>query len=124
MSPGPPWWAAIPRKQWPDGLAEEMDKDGAWDEEGFGDRRTELVCIGRELDAKAACTQLAGCCLTDEEMAALKEDQLALEDPYAEAWEISSVSYISRAHLSYDPHGHDGRVLYSFQLCFDAYNTL
>merc|ERR1711965_1231431 len=35
---GPPWKAAVPRHQWPDGLAEE------YGDEVFGDRRTELVC--------------------------------------------------------------------------------
>ena len=39
-----------------------------WDEP-YGDRRTELVCIGRKLDHEAARTQLEACLLTAEEMA-------------------------------------------------------
>ena len=97
MSPGPPWMAAIPREQWPKELEEEIQKDlraseaeaggyKTWDEE-HGDRRTELVCIGRELDCKAATAQLEGCLLTTEEMAARKESWLALADPFAPSWE-------------------------------------
>ena len=86
MSPGPPWWAAIPRKQWPDELEYEMTQDGVWDAE-HGDRRTELVCIGRELDPEAASTQLAVCLLTDEEMALGEKGWRALADPYEASFE-------------------------------------
>ena len=69
VTPGAPWWAAIPRYQWPNGLAEELlsDKD-SWDTD-FGDRRTELVCIGRQLDHAATEAALKLCTLTDDEMA-------------------------------------------------------
>ena len=80
MAPGNPWWAAIPRQQWPDGLAEDIQD--AWDVQ-HGDRRTELVCIGRELDSEAANAQLEACLLTAEEMAAGEESWRALTDPFA-----------------------------------------
>ena len=86
VSPASPWWAAIPRVHWPDGLAEEMEADGAWDDE-HGDRRTELVCIGRDLNPKEASGQLAECLLNDEEMAAMAANSLEIPDPYWEAWE-------------------------------------
>ena len=86
VSPASPWWAAIPRVHWPDGLAEEMEADGAWDDE-HGDRRTELVCIGRDLNPKEASGQLAECLLNDEEMAAMAANNLEIPDPYWEAWE-------------------------------------
>ena len=120
MTPGPPWWAAIPRRMWPEGLAEEIqmaeeeqmaeevhaaddpsalveigdakvEEDpeasfNAWDVE-HGDRRTELVCIGRELDQEGARAQLEGCLLNFEEMAAGKASWLALADPYASSFE-------------------------------------
>ena len=86
----PPWWAAVPRHSWPDGLAEEMQAAQArkradgfppeemlWDS-AHGDRRTELVCIGRALDHEAAQAQLDACLLTAEEMA-LNADRLALK---------------------------------------------
>jgi hypothetical protein len=52
-----------------------------WDA-AHGDRRTELVCIGRELDHEAARAQLAACLLTPEEMAMGQESWFALADPF------------------------------------------
>ena len=97
VSPGGPWYVAYPYEQWPDALKEEVARDQvagekeptsyhAWDAE-FGDRRTELVCIGRELDHQAARAQLDACLLTPDEMAAEKEKWLELADPFAPAWE-------------------------------------
>ena len=54
-----------------------------------GDRRTELVCIGRELDSEAASAQLEACLLTAEEMDAGRESWLALADPFAPPWEAT-----------------------------------
>ena len=79
MAPGPPWWAAVPRKLWPAGLAEDFQ--GTWDVQ-HGDRRTELVCIGRALDHEAASAQLEACLITTEEMAAGEKSWLALSDPW------------------------------------------
>lgn len=73
VSPGPPWWAAIPRGLWPEELLIEIQKDlqlaegdptkeKIW-EEGRGDRRTELVCIGHELDKQAASAALEARCI-------------------------------------------------------------
>ena len=77
ISPGPPWWAADPEQTWPAKLAEEFQAEltcagreafaGTWDVV-YGDRRTELVCIGRELEHEAASAQLEACLLTAEEM--------------------------------------------------------
>ena len=98
MSPGPPWIATIPADQWPDELkaevakdlkaAEEHPDDGwhAFDRE-FGDRRTELVVIGRELDHAAATAQLEACCLSEEEMSVGRQSWIALADPFAAAFE-------------------------------------
>ena len=52
-----------------------------WDAQ-HGDRRTELVCIGRALDHEAATAQLESCLLTSEEMAAGQRSWLALPNPY------------------------------------------
>ena len=98
MSPGPPWVAAIPREQWPKELVQEIEQDllaAEQDPTGYhtwdtvhGDRRTELVCIGRELDSEAAKAQLEACLLTDEEMAKGKESWLSLSDPFP-SWEAN-----------------------------------
>ena len=84
LSPGGPWWAALERESWPDGLEEDMRQ--LWDEE-YGDRGIELVCIGQELDHAAAEAELDGCLLTDEEMVGGVESWAALPDPFCEAWE-------------------------------------
>ena len=50
VSPGPPWWAFMPREHWPEGLEESIKE--IW-HEVHGDRRTSLVCIGQELQVTA-----------------------------------------------------------------------
>ena len=60
------------RGQWPQEVRDAFQK-ASWDEE-HGDRRNEIVCIGRELDCEAVSAQLEACLLTAEEMAALERD--------------------------------------------------
>ena len=81
VKPGPAWWAVIPRHQWPDGLQEEMQRDGIWEDE-HGDRRNEIVCIGRGIDHDAASALLDACLLTDEEMAAGEDSWREMADPF------------------------------------------
>jgi G3E family GTPase len=98
MSPGDKWKAAVQHHFWPDEVEEEMRQDllnTARDPTGnytwvaeYGDRRTELVCIGRELDSEAARVQLEPCLLTSDEMAASKESWLALADPFVPNWQV------------------------------------
>jgi len=65
---GGTWWAATPREEYPESpeLLAEIERlmDGA-----FGDRRQELVIIGRRLDQAALRAALDACLLTDDEMA-------------------------------------------------------
>ena len=75
LSPGPPWWASIPREEWPEGLEEAVAP--LWCED-HGDRQSELVCIGQELDHAAAAVALDACLLTEEEMAGGEEAWAAL----------------------------------------------
>jgi len=84
VEPGPPWWVAVARRQWPLGLEEDIKE--IWHEE-HGDRRTELVCIGRELDHAAAKAALDACVLTEGDMACGRESWAALSDPYATLWQ-------------------------------------
>ena len=86
LSPGPPWWAALPADEWPEGLAEDLKGSTLWDGE-HGDRQSELVCIGQQLDHAAAAAALEACLLTDEEMAGGEARWAAMADPFAEAWE-------------------------------------
>jgi hypothetical protein len=55
-----------------------MRPDLPWDEE-HGDRRTELVFIGRGMDEATLRERLADCVLTDAEMDA---DPAAFENPF------------------------------------------
>ena len=106
MDPGPRWIATVPREQWPKGTAATIQAeqkariaDGwaasemLWDTE-HGDRRTEIVCIGRDLDHEAARAQLEACLLTAEEMATGPKRWLALSDPFASPDERRAVRSI------------------------------
>jgi G3E family GTPase len=63
------WWAATPREQWPEGDEFLANLKPLW-EEPFGDRRQELVLIGRDMDRAALTAALTACQLTDDEMLA------------------------------------------------------
>ena len=101
LSPGPPWWAALPADEWPEGLAEDLKGSTLWDAE-HGDRQSELVCIGQQLDHAAAAAALEACLLTDAEMAGGEARWAAMADPFAEAWEREA----GEAGI-YDGAGHD-----------------
>jgi hypothetical protein len=58
-----------------------MRPDLPWDEE-HGDRRTELVFIGRGMDEASLRERLADCVLTDSEM---DLDPSTFENPFPEA---------------------------------------
>mmetsp|Transcript_121053 Transcript_121053/g.368079 ORF Transcript_121053/g.368079 Transcript_121053/m.368079 type:complete len:139 (+) Transcript_121053:2-418(+) len=85
-----PWWAACNSEQLQWRLAYpgtqavyERVRSEAWDREGeWGDRRQELVFIGGPgMDEATLRTQLDGCLLGDEELAAFR--QRALPEPVA-----------------------------------------
>ncbi|GIO09258.1 putative metal chaperone YciC [Brevibacillus reuszeri] len=71
------WTAALPEEERLAVLADDPDWRAAWDEV-HGDRITELVFIGIELDQAAVEEQLDACLLTDEEYAS---DWSELPDP-------------------------------------------
>jgi G3E family GTPase len=75
------WAASTEESEWPDNpdFAEEIR--GVW-EEPFGDRRSELVLIGRHLNQTRLFAALEECLLTDEEMAAGPAVWEAFEDPF------------------------------------------
>ena len=78
------WWATAPRDEWPDD--EEARREIEANSEGeFGDRRQELVVIGRDVDEAALRSRLDACLLNDTEMAAGPAVWAVLEDPFA-AW--------------------------------------
>jgi G3E family GTPase len=102
MTPGPPWWAALERETWPEGLEEDIH--ALWDVE-YGDRGNELVCIGQELNHVAAEAELQRCLLTDEEMIGGLESWAALPDPFRLAWDLEMVGGGKTTH-EHDHHDH------------------
>ncbi|MBF2055544.1 MAG: GTP-binding protein [Candidatus Sericytochromatia bacterium] len=87
LSPMGYWWAALPQHEWP------LDDDATcrvlahWQEpaERLGDRRTELVLIGQNLDTEALFARLDACLLSEAEMALGPAGWQTLEDPL-EPW--------------------------------------
>lgn len=85
LEPSAPWMATIPRKQWdlePDELA---DLDDRWDPL-LGDRLTELVFIGIDMDHAEVTEALDACVLTAAEIEAGFEGWAEFRDPLP-AWE-------------------------------------
>ncbi|HTJ95157.1 MAG TPA: GTP-binding protein [Pararobbsia sp.] len=85
------WWVAQPADEWPDDDAFRAEIAHDWyaspDAEGretVGDRRQELVLIGRHLDRDAWQHNLDACLLTDAEFDGGPEAWLAFEDPFPE----------------------------------------
>ena len=106
MTPGPPWWAAMDRDVWPEGLEEDLRP--LWQKE-HGDRQTELVCIGQDLEHEAVKEELDRCLLTDKEMAGGEESWAALPDPFREAWdtELEMADSSATTHTHEHAHTHE-----------------
>lgn len=60
------WWAAVPTEQWPDDPEDRAVALARWSEP-WGDRHTELVLIGIDMDRDALNTGLDACRLTTDE---------------------------------------------------------
>ncbi len=75
------WWAAVPRKHWPEDPRHrariEEEFDGA-----YGDRRQEIVFIGQHLEPEKTREILDRCLLTDAEMAAGPDAWKVFDDPF------------------------------------------
>jgi G3E family GTPase len=82
-SPAGTWWATTERSQWPPEAEAEIA--GNW-REPFGDRRQELVIIGRHLDRPALTARLDHCLLTTDEMRGGPSAWASLTDPFG-PWE-------------------------------------
>ena len=85
IDPAGPWWALIPREEWP--TDEEMLAriEKSWDKD-YGDMRQELVLIGVDLPVKELEIALEFTLLTDEELEGGEDLWLTLEDPFPK-WE-------------------------------------
>ncbi|GAB7018552.1 GTP-binding protein [Halostagnicola bangensis] len=78
VAPGGQWIAALPPEEREEQLAEYPQLEDAWDEE-WGDRGTQLVCIGTEMDHETVRDRLEACVLDDEEM---REDWETYDDRF------------------------------------------
>ena len=81
LSQGRPWWATVPRKRWPRGVADVVAVGGKWDAT-YGDRATELVVIGRGMARGEVEAALRGALVDDAEWAAGPEAWDLMEDPF------------------------------------------
>jgi G3E family GTPase len=86
--PAGTWWAASPRESWPREARPQIE--AAW-QEPFGDRRQEIVVIGRGVDRTALTAQLDACLLDDAEMAAGPAVWAGYADPFG-AWTAREAS--------------------------------
>lgn len=75
------WWAAVPRAEWPDD-PHAIELIAGMSEEPFGDRRQEIVIIGRGMDRVAITAALDACLLTDAELALGMDAWAELPDPF------------------------------------------
>jgi G3E family GTPase len=69
------WWSSMPysqRIQYASFVENQAFIESRWDAE-WGDRKTELVIIGQDLDEAAIRQELAACLLTDEEILRFKQ---------------------------------------------------
>ena len=62
------WWAALPREEWPSDPETLLEMQENW-REPYGDRRQELVLIGRRGPTSDAARKLNLCLLSDAEFA-------------------------------------------------------
>jgi hypothetical protein len=75
------FWSAVPESDWP--TDEESVAEIRRHIEGtYGDRRTEIVLIGKNLDQAALTARFDACLLTDEEMEQGPAGWSNLPDPF------------------------------------------
>jgi len=78
------FWSAVPESEWPqdeDAVAEIR----ANSRPPYGDRRSEIVVIGRNMDREAMLARFQACLLTPREMESGPDAWAQLPDPFP-AW--------------------------------------
>jgi G3E family GTPase len=81
------WAAAVPRADWPDDPQFAQETAEVW-AEPWGDRRQELVVIGRHLDEASLRKVLDGCLVSDAELVRGPSAWAHFDDPF-DAWDIA-----------------------------------
>ena len=83
LSPHAVWWASVPPDGWPDDAEQRADIRAEFDGE-YGDRRQEVVFIGRHLDEPTYRAAVDACLLTDGEMNSGPAVWNTFRDPFPE----------------------------------------
>ncbi len=86
LGPAGIWWAAVDKGQWPEDPEERASIKADW-QKPWGDRRQELVFIGRDMDRAGIEAGLREALLTDAEVALGMRKWRKLPDPF-DAWEM------------------------------------
>lgn len=81
IDPAGYWWASAPEEEWPEGKS-EIERIRSMFQGLYGDRRQELVFIGREMDEPAIRDILESCLVTDLEFVQGPELWEQLADPF------------------------------------------
>ncbi|WCL49329.1 zinc metallochaperone GTPase ZigA [Leptospira sp. GIMC2001] len=85
------WWAAVPKKDWNQDLEGIESIKESW-EEPYGDRRQELVIIGKKMNQERIIETLEECLLTDEELTQGPEVWSLYDDPFSQQIEMTEMS--------------------------------
>jgi G3E family GTPase len=83
------WWAAVPRETWPQDATFLNWVETIW-QAGFGDRRSELVFIGVDIDEAAIRAKIKDCLLTPAELRAVVAGVACLKDPFPDWIELAN----------------------------------
>ena len=81
VEPAGKWWAATPVEQWPIEEARREAVKAKFHPE-FGDRRQELVFIGRQMNESELVGSLEACLLNDVELASGPQEWSLMADPF------------------------------------------
>jgi len=87
LEPAAVWWADLDREEWPDDPDALAEITLGWDA-ASGDRRQEIVFIGRFMDQTSLRDRLNACLLTTAEMALGVEAWHRLPDPLP-VWDVA-----------------------------------
>ena len=76
------WWASAPRERWPDDNAEWLKAIEAVWRQPYGDRRQEIVLIGKDMNRDLLTSLFDAALLSRFEMERGPEGWARLEDPF------------------------------------------
>jgi len=76
------WWASIPESRWPNDPDWRRQHDAQWDQ-GYGDRRQELVFIGHDMNEAGLRQELDDCLIPEQDDGVYQSQKwIHLDDPF------------------------------------------